>query len=107
MQVRKLFAAALLFVSAFGAVGAMAQDGRANPLDIAKVDTHGERSREAVVAELRNVQAQGQWHAAGELGEAPVVATVPQTATRLTREKVKAEVAVARAKHELRVGELL
>jgi len=87
MQVRQIFAAALFSVSTLGAMGAIAQDGKSNALGTPSYTAHSERSREAVIAELRDLQAQRQWHATGELVDAPVVATVPESATQLTRSR--------------------
>jgi hypothetical protein len=54
MQVRQLFAAALVSVSALGAAAAMADDGSTtNAVGTTTYSTHSERSREAVVAEMR------------------------------------------------------
>jgi hypothetical protein len=109
MQVRQLVATALVSVSVFGAASAMAQDDSfTNSVGTTSYSAHSNRSREAVVAELRNAQAQGAWRGAGELSEAPVSAPVPAPPAVLTRAQVKADVAQARASHQLpRVGELM
>ncbi len=108
MQVRQAIAAALLAVTA---VGALAQEidpsenlqGRT--LAAAHDDDAG-RSRVSVVAETRNLQADGQLKTVGELSQAPVVAVVPQTPPARTRAQVKAELAQWRQTHKLVVGEL-
>lgn len=71
-------------------------------LDIVRCDGRGERTRAAVVAELRNAQAAGEFGAVGELSEAPIhVGAAGPAAPTLTRFQVKAELALARANHEL------
>jgi hypothetical protein len=108
MQVRQVIAAALLAVTA---AGAMAQEidssenlqGRS--LAAAQASDAG-RSRASVVAETRNLKADGQLNAAGERAEAPAVATVPQNQVAgRTRADVKAELAQWRQSHKLVVGE--
>jgi hypothetical protein len=110
MQVRQVIAAALLAVTA---VGAMSQEidpsenlqGRS--LAAARAQT-SERTRESVVAETRNLKAEGQLNAVGERADAPAIAVVPQTqyAGGRTRADVKAELAQWRLNHKLTVGEL-
>jgi hypothetical protein len=108
MQVRQVIAAALLAVTA---VGAMSQEidpsenlqGRS--LAAAKSQA-SERSRESVVAETRNLQAEGKLKV-GETANAPVVNVVPQTQyAGRTRADVKAELAQWRQSHKMTVGEL-
>ena len=109
MQVRQVIAAALLAATA---VGAMAQEIdrsetlQAKSLASAQAPT-STRSRESVVAETRNLQAEGQLQAVGERADAPAVAVVPQTqyAAGRTRADVKAELAQWRQTHKLVVGE--
>jgi len=105
MQVRQLFAAALLTVSA---VGAMAQE-------IDQRDQHpaqaaaSVRSRESVQAEVRNLQAARAFKGTGEFAQAPVTGAAAQAqyaAVPQTRAQVKAEIATWRASHKVRVGEL-
>ena len=101
MQVRQIIAAALLSVTA---VGAMSQE-----LDPRHDRTFtSTRTQESVRAETRNLQAQGALKAVGETAEAPVVAVVPAPSgdRELTRADVKAELAQWRASHKVRVGEL-
>jgi hypothetical protein len=109
MQVRQVIAAALLAVTA---VGALAQEidpsdslqGRR--LDAAQA-TPSQRTRESVVAETRNLQDAGQLKAVGERADAPAVAVVPQARyAGRTRADVKAELAQWRQSHKLAVGEL-
>lgn len=110
MQVRQVIAAALLAATA---VGAMAQE-----LDFsetlqgkslaAQADQRAQanRSRESVVAETRNLQAEGQLKTVGERADAQPVAVVPQTQyAGRTRADVKAELAQWRQSHKLVVGE--
>ncbi len=101
MQVRHLFAAALLSVTA---VAAMSQE-----LDPShdRVFT-SQRTRESVKAEVANLKAQGQLKAVGETAVAPTVDVVPTAGAdrELTRAEVKAELKRWRASHVARVGEL-
>ena len=69
---------------------------------IMRCDATSERSREAVRAELRNVQAVGELKVVGELSDAPVgPIVVPSSGAVLTRAEVRNQVAIARARHEL------
>jgi hypothetical protein len=109
MQVRQVIAAALFAVTA---VGAMAQEiDRSENLQgkslAAQAATEAGRSRESVVAETRNLQADGQLKAVGERADASPTAVVPQTQLAgRTRADVKAELAQWRQTHKLVVGEL-
>ena len=112
MQVRQVIAAALLAVTA---VGAMSQEldpsdtlrARSLASQAAQQSAKSGRTRESVVAETRNLQAAGQLQAAGERGEAPSVAVVPQTRyTGRTRADVKAELAQWRQTHRAAIGDL-
>jgi len=101
MQVTKIIAAAFLSVAA---VGAMAQE-----LDHDRSTFVSQRSRAAVEAEAQNARAQGpsQWASGGELRDAAPVSTIHAPAVALTRQEVKAQVAAARAAHQLpRNGEI-
>ena len=108
MQVRLVIAAALLAVTA---AGAMAQEiDRAETLQgkslAAAQSVTSERTRESVVAELRNLQADGQLKSVGERAEDAVVPVVPQTEVAgRTRADVKTELAQWRQSHQLVVGE--
>ena len=111
MQVRQVIAAALLAVTA---VGAMSQEidpsenlqGKSLAAAAAKRADTG-RTRASVAAETRNLKADGQLNAVGERAEAPVVDVVPQTQLAgRTRADVKAELAQWRQSHKLVVGEL-
>ena len=109
MQVRQVIAAALLAVTA---VGAMSQEIdpsenlQGKSLAAAQAQAAG-RTRESVVAETRNLKADGQLSAVGERADAPVVSVVPQTQLAgRTRADVKAELAQWRQSHKLVVGEL-
>ena len=108
MQVRQVVAAALLAITA---VGAMAQEIdpsetlQARNLAAAKA-AHADRTRESVVAETRNLQADGQLKAVGERADASAVAVVPQSQDGgRTRADVKSELAQWRQTHQLVVGE--
>ena len=108
MQVRQVIAAALLAVTA---VGAMAQEiDRAETLQgkslaAAQANNAG-RTRESVVAELRNLQADGQLKGVGERAEDSAVPVVTQTEVAgRTRADVKSELAQWRQTHKLVVGE--
>ena len=112
MQVRQVIAAALLAATA---VGAMAQElDRADTLQGKSLAAQAEqaaaasgRTRESVVAETRNLQAEGQLKTVGERAEAPFVTVVPQTQfAGRTRADVKAELAQWRQTHKAVVGEL-
>jgi hypothetical protein len=110
MQVRQLFAAALLAVTA---VGAMSQEiDRSETLAARSIASTqaapAARTRESVRAETRNLQAQGQLKVVGERADAVAVPVVPNAAyaSGITRGEVKAELAAWRATHQLRVGEL-
>ena len=107
MQARQVIAAALLAVTA---VGAMAQEiDRADTLQgksLAAQAATAERSRESVVAETRNLKAEGQLNAVGERADAPALPVVPQTQyAGRTRADVKAELAQWRQSHKQVVGE--
>ena len=110
MQVRNVIAAALLAVTA---VGAMAQEiDRSENLQGKSLAAQAQvadagRTRESVVAETRNLQADGQLKAVGERADASAVAVVPQAQyAGRTRADVKAELAQWRQTHKLVVGEL-
>ncbi len=109
MQVRQVIAAALLAATA---VGAMAQEiDRSETLQAKSLASAqasvADRTRESVVAETRNLQADGQLRAVGERAEAPAVTVVPQTQyAGRTRADVRAELAQWRQTHKLVVGEL-
>jgi Tfp pilus assembly protein PilX len=109
MQVRQAIAAALLAVTA---VGAMSQEiDRSENLQgkslAAQQAQQAGRTRESVVAETRNLKADGQLNVVGERAEAPVVPVVPQTQLAgRTRADVKAELAQWRQTHKLVVGDL-
>jgi len=110
MQVRQVIAAALLAVTA---VGAMSQEidssenlqGRS--LAAAANAADAGRTRASVVAETRNLKADGQLNAVGERADAAAVTVVPQPQLAgRTRADVKAELAQWRHSHKLVVGEL-
>ena len=107
MQVRQIVAAALLAATA---VGAMSQELdpsetlQAKNLAAAQATT-ASRTRDSVVAETRNLKAEGQLKSVGERADAPTVAAVPETQTARTRADVKAELAQWRQSHQLVVGE--
>lgn len=108
MQVRQVIAAALLAVTA---VGAMSQEIDASEtlqgrsLAAAQAPEAG-RTRASVVAETRNLKADGQLDVVGEFAEAPVVPVVaPTQLAGRTRADVKAELAQWRQSHKLVVGE--
>ena len=112
MQVRQVVAAALLAITA---VGAMAQEidrtetlqGKSLAAAQAQQAAASGRTRESVVAETRNLQAEGQLKTVGELADAPSLAVVPQTQyAGRTRADVKAELAQWRQTHKAVVGEL-
>jgi len=98
---RQLFAAAALSLVAVGSAFAGNYPSYESPAyNVASV-----RSRDAVVAEVQNLRAQGALKNVGDTAEAPAVAVVPNKA--LTREAVLAEVAAAQAAKTLpRNGEL-
>lgn len=108
MQVRQVIAAALLAVTA---VGAMSQE--IDPSEtlqgkslVAAQANNGGRTRESVAAELRNLKAAGELKSVGERAEDTVVPVVTQTeAAGRTRADVKAELAQWRQTHKLVVGE--
>jgi hypothetical protein len=108
MQVRQVITAALLAITA---VGAMSQELdpsetlQAKTLAASKVQSG--RTRESVVAETRNLQAEGQLKTVGERADATPVTVVPQKQyAGRTRADVKAELAQWRQTHKLVVGEL-
>jgi hypothetical protein len=107
MQVRQIAAAALLAITA---VGAMAQELdpsetlQAKNVAAAQAAT-ASRTRNSVVAETRNLKAEGQLAAVGERADAPVVTAVPEAQAGRTRADVKAELAQWRQNHKLVVGE--
>jgi hypothetical protein len=102
MQVTRTLVAALL---SFAAAGTMAHELEWSQPEPA---TTSQRTREAVRAEAQNARAQGpsHWASGGELSEATPAISV-RAAPAPTREQVKAQLAAARAAHELpRYGEL-
>ena len=108
MQVRQVIAAALLAVTA---AGAMAQEiDRAETLQCkslaaAQANNCG-RTRASVVAELRNLQADGQLKSVGERAEDGAVPVVTQTEVAgRTRADVKTDLAQWRQTHKLVVGD--
>ena len=112
MQVRQVIAAALLAVTA---VGAMSQEidpsenlqGRSLAAAAEAKAANAGRTRVSVVAETRNLKGDGQLNAVGERADAPVVTVVPQTQLAgRTRADVKAELAQWRQNHKLVVGDL-
>ena len=111
MQVRQVIAAALLAVTA---VGAMSQEidrsenlqGKSLAAAAAAKEANAGRTRASVVAETRNLQAEGQLATVGERADAPAVAVVPATRyAGRTRAEVKTELAQWRQTHQLVVGE--
>jgi hypothetical protein len=112
MQVRQVIAAALLAVTA---VGVMSQEidpsenlqGRSLAAAAAAKDANAGRSRASVVAETRNLKADGQLNAIGERADATPVAVVPNTqlAGARSRADVKAELAQWRQTHKLVAGD--
>ena len=108
MQVRQVIAAALLAVTA---VGAMAQEiDREETLQgkslAAAQAAKSERTRASVVAELHNLQAAGQLKSVGERAEDGAAPIVTQTeAAGRTRADVKNELAQWRQTHKLVVGD--
>ena len=103
MQTKQLFAAALLAVA--GATSAMA--GAVGDYASPGVKAVSTRSRDAVIAEVQNLRAQGQLAVTGELSGAPETVVVNDKAP-LSREAVRAEVRTARAAGALpRNGELM
>jgi hypothetical protein len=108
MQVRQVIAAALLAVTA---VGAMSQEidssDNLQGKSLAAKAADAGRTRASVVAETRNLKADGQLNAVGERAEAPAVSVVPQPQLAgRTRADVKAELAQWRHSHKVVVGEL-
>jgi len=107
MQVRQVVVAALLAVTAVGAMSQELDPGetlQARNIAAAQAATAG-RTRNAVVAETRNLQAGGQLNAVGERADAPAVAAVPDSHAGRTRAEVKAELAQWRQSHPLVTGE--
>jgi hypothetical protein len=109
MQVRSLSAIAAVAAALFaGAVQAQEID-RSETLQARNLASQAgdvqQRSRVSVVAETRNLQAEGALKAVGEKADAPVVPAVPTVARGLTRAEVKADLAQWRSAHPLVVGE--
>ena len=108
MQVRQVIAAALLAVTAVGAMSQEidpAENLQGKSLAAAAASNSG-RTRASVVAETRNAQADGKLQAVGERADAPAVAVVPQTQyAGRTRADVKAELAQWRLSHKLVAGD--
>lgn len=109
MKARQLFTAALLTVSA-----TMAMSQELDPSETlqakslaAQAAAKSDRSRAAVVAELRNAQAAGEMKAVGEKAEAPVSSSVIVTVgeRQKTRAEVRAELASWNETHKQVVGE--
>ena len=108
MQVRQAIAAALLAVTAAGSFAQeidRSENLQGKTLAAAQASTDG-RSRASVVAETRNLQAEGQLAAVGERAEDSAVPVVTQTEVAgRTRAEVKTELAQWRQTHQLVVGE--
>ena len=108
MQVRQVIAAALLAVTAVGAMSQeidRSENLQGKSLAAQQVQAAG-RTRESVVAETRNLKADGQLNAVGERADAPVVTVVPQTQMAgRTRADVRAELAQWRETHKLVAGD--
>ena len=108
MQVRQVVAAALLAITA---VGAMSQEldpsETLQAKNIAAAQAaHSARTRASVVAETHNLQADGQLKSVGERAQDAVVPVVPQSQyAGRTRADVKTELAQWRQTHKLVVGE--
>ena len=112
MQVRQILVASLLAVTA---VAAMSQEidrsenlqGKGLAAQQSQTDAASSRSRQSVVAETRNLEAQGALKV-GEKADAPAVDVVPNTeyAQGKTRAQVKSELAQWRSTHKTVVGEL-
>jgi len=104
MQTSRILTAAAIAL-AFSATGAFAADGcRTIANGVQRCDggpSQGERSRDAVVAELHNAEANGKMNRVGEMAEAPVSDPVPAPAVALTRAQVKQQLALARANHQM------
>ena len=100
MQATRILAAAVLSLAA---AGAMAQEIDRAP----SAPFVSQRTRAAVEAEAQNARVAGpsHWASGGERSDAtPVITVSTQVATR---QQVKAELAVARAAHQLaRTGEI-
>ena len=100
MQATRILAAAVLSLAA---AGAMAQEIDHTP----SAPFVSQRTRAAVEAEAQNARLAGpsHWASGGERSDAtPVITVSTQVATR---QQVKAELALARAAHQLpRVGEI-
>ena len=110
MQVRQVIAAALLAVTAVGAMSQeidRSENLQGKSLAAQQLQAAG-RTRESVVAETRNLKADGQLNAVGERADATPVAVVPTTQLAGTRSRadVKAELAQWRQTHKLVVGDL-
>jgi len=108
MQVRQVVAVALLAVTAAGAMSQeidRSENLQGRSLAAAQAQDAG-RTRASVIAETRNLTADGQLNAVGERAEAPAVSVVPQTGYAVrTRADVKSELAQWRRSHQLVVGE--
>ena len=109
MQVRQVITAALLAVTA---VGAMSQE--IDPSEnlqaknlAAQRAPSAIRSRASVVAETRNLQAEGQLKTVGEFAGATPVDVVPEAQAQAPRSRadVKAELAQWRLTHKLVAGD--
>lgn len=87
--------------------GGAGSDGcTTNVLDIMRCPAQSDRTREAVVAELRNARAAGELASVGELSDATISAVVPSNAAvTMTRSEVKRQLALAQAAHQLQFGE--
>jgi len=100
MQATRILAAAVLSLAA---AGAMAQEIDHTP----SAPFVSQRSRAAVEAEAQNARLEGasHWASGGERNDANAVITVNTQVA--TRQQVKAELALARAAHQLpRIGEI-
>lgn len=107
MQVRTLIATALLSMSAAAVMADPVADSTTDAVGTTHYSTTSQRTRTAVVAELRNAQAAGDVQRTGELSDAPAAAVVPAQSPVISRAEVRADLAQARAHHALRFSELM
>ena len=96
MQVTRILSAAIL---SFVTLGAMAQEIDRSSTQPAFTS---QRTRAAIRAEAQNARAEGpgHWASGGELSEATPAFSVSMSAAQ-TRQEVRAQVAAARAAHQL------
>ena len=108
LSVRPILANALGVATLLASASVFAADDgcKTIALGIMRCDSHGQLTRESVVADLRSAQADGQLRFVGDQSGPLVKDLVPGDASSLSRAEVKQDLAGAVAAHQLTHGDL-